>query len=194
MVAPETMKDLLPILEQIRQSRSKSGRLRLANDLIESVAPWVGATIKASVKERDVNDVVQNALLAIALGIDDCHAASEGEIRNWCRTIAHRKVVEHYRGGTFREIPFSPGDIHRLVEASSTVVGISPEERQDLDQAISLLTAAKPPCVHYLHMRFIAGFDYQELGSLFGQSEDTMRMRVNRCLDLARSLISEREV
>ena len=74
---------------------------------------------------------------------------------------------------------------------------IEPEEAKDvsvdkqLGYAMQLLEKAKPPCRQILWVHYILEWDYQTIAESFGIQYDAVRMRISRCLDLARKLVNQ---
>lgn len=67
---------------------------------------------------------------------------------------------------------------------------VSAGDRDDLEYAMKLLTASKPDCYDYLWQRFVFGMEYGEIAEERNLSYDNVRMKVGRCLDEAKSLVS----
>ena len=62
--------------------------------------------------------------------------------------------------------------------------------RHDLEYAMKLLTSSKPECYEFLWRHFIIGLDYGDIAEERKMSYDSVRMKIGRCLDEAKSLVS----
>jgi DNA-directed RNA polymerase specialized sigma24 family protein len=67
---------------------------------------------------------------------------------------------------------------------------VSPAVRHDLDYAIKLLTAAKPECSDLFWRHYVIGLDDAEIAEEQDLKYDNIRMKIGRCLDETKSLIS----
>ena len=56
---------------------------------------------------------------------------------------------------------------------------------------MQLLTASKPDCYDFLWKHFVFGLDYGEIADERNMSYDNVRMKIGRCLEEAKSLVSE---
>lgn len=65
-----------------------------------------------------------------------------------------------------------------------------PGLRHDLDHVIKLLTAAKPDCSDLLWKHYVIGLDYAEIAEERQLNYDAVRMKIGRCLEEARSLVT----
>lgn len=82
--------------------------------------------------------------------------------------------------------------MHRAVAASGADDRIGPDEQEQLDYALQLLAAVKPPCVDYLWQAIGLDLSYQVVGQLHAQKADAARMQVQRCLELAQKLVQKK--
>jgi DNA-directed RNA polymerase specialized sigma24 family protein len=76
------------------------------------------------------------------------------------------------------------------VESSAHVSPLSPADRHDLEYAMSLLDNSKPECREFLWRHFVFGLDYAEIAEEQNVSYDAARMKIGRCLDEVKSLVS----
>jgi hypothetical protein len=92
--------DFLPLLVRARQGETEALPdllLRLRSRLPSQVSK----SLRGGWTEAWVEDVVQECPLDALRGLRACRASSEGEVRAWARTIAHRQVANLMR----REAP-----------------------------------------------------------------------------------------
>ena len=111
----------------------------------------------------------------------------------FCYGIARNKLNDHYRKQhveSERMQPMPEQELWQLVEASETTAPLSAADKHDLDYAMKLLAAAKPECRDYLWNHFVIGLDYAEIAEAENLSYDNARMRITRCLDEAKRLVS----
>ncbi len=187
------MKPLIELLRSIRSATALHVHLRFLDEFLYLVGPTLKMYIRWKVSPNDVEDILQEALTDIALGIDNCHASTESAVWGWCYTITHRKIAQHYRIQE-RRIPLANiEEIVLAVKWSGEVAPIYPDERLKLDAALKMLGDADEPCVLYLLERFIFQQTFEEMGDSHGKSPDAMRQRVNRCLELAGELVGKEE-
>lgn len=105
------------LYEQFRQARQ--GDEEALNRVLQAVRPLLLRTIRARVQSMPATQAVaeelaQEALLRVARGLASCRAGTAAQLRAWCRTIARRIVIDHYRrrfeeqerrvGGTLHDI------------------------------------------------------------------------------------------
>jgi len=76
------------------------------------------------------------------------------------------------------------------VDASAQDSPLSPEDKLDLEYAMNLLTASKPECYDYLWKHYVFGLDYAEIAEEQNLQYDNVRMKIGRCLDVAKALVS----
>jgi RNA polymerase sigma factor (sigma-70 family) len=109
----------------------------------------------------------------------------------WCFTIARNKVNDHLRK-VVNELaqPYPPDELGRLVEASALTTPLSPEDRHDLDYALKLLDRSKPECRDYLWKHFVVGLKFTEIAEEQNVSDDSVRMKINRCLETVKALVA----
>jgi RNA polymerase sigma factor (sigma-70 family) len=165
-------------------------RMRLAEELINQVGPALWGYIHRRVPEAAVDDTFQDVLTAIAEKLHTVRAETDDKIWKWCYRIAFFKCADsHRRKGP--EIPVDIEELQRVVDAGAEVERISPGERMDLNYALALLAAAKPPCVELLLSHYVMEIDCADIAETSGETNDAVRMRIRRCLELAQELVTE---
>ncbi len=168
-----------------------SQRMDVADAIVRAVGPESTAFLHRHCPKDQVEPLLNDILIAIALGLDRVRGKDEKQFWRWCYQIARNKLADLHEGiNADPTLPFDPKDLAETIEASATHTPLSAGERLDLEYALDLLRAAKPPCVGYLWDHYILGLDYTELGHLYGLSPDAMRMQVKRCLVLANELLT----
>jgi len=134
---------------------------------------------------------LQEVLKAVATGMSRFEGGTAKEFWAWCYRIARNKLSDHYRRqSSERAVSMSPDELWQVMEASAQAAPLTPQNRLDLEYAMKLLTAAKPECSDLLWRHYVIGVDYAELAEEKDLNSDAVRMRVKRCLDEAKSLVS----
>jgi DNA-directed RNA polymerase specialized sigma24 family protein len=81
-------------------------------------------------------------------------------------------------------------EILDLVDASEQAEPMTAADRHDLEYALKLLDGSKPECRDYLWNHYVIGFDYGEIAEEQNLNYDNVRMKIGRCLEEAKSLVS----
>ena len=107
---------------------------------------------------------------------------NQGAFSAWLFSIAHARLVDHYRKGSrksAREI-----DIEKLEIPSNLPGPLSQATAQsEIEQLFSLLKDLTEKEQTLIHLRFIAELSYREIGEILGCKADTARKSVSRLLD-----------
>ncbi|TFE30115.1 RNA polymerase sigma factor [Cohnella luojiensis] len=99
-------------------------------------------------------------------------------VRAWLMTIARNTLIDHYRR---RKDVFFLHDVQEfLVVPDSFVTRLETDcENERLISALKRLPEDERIIVH---MKYLSGFKYQEIGTLIGKSEETAKMKSYRAL------------
>jgi RNA polymerase sigma factor (sigma-70 family) len=185
------MTDLIKLVKTYRLTAGLAERLRLAEELIRLIEPDLRLFVSSSVSHDAAQDALQEILKAIAIGVRKFEGGTEKEFWAWCYRIARNKLNDHYRSkAADRTLSLAPEELWRMMELSAQDAPMTAQTRLDLEWVIKLLTAAKPDCPDLLWRHYVIGLDYAELAEERNLSYDNVRMKIGRCLDEARSLIS----
>jgi RNA polymerase sigma factor (sigma-70 family) len=185
------MDDLIKLVKTYRLTEGLSERLRLAEEIFRITEPELRLFVFSSVSSEAAKDALQEVLKAVATSLKKFRGDTVKEFWAWCYRIARNKLNDHFRSkAADRMLPTSPEDLWRMMELSAQAAPISPAVRHDLDYAIKLLTAAKPECSDLLWRHYVIGLDYSEIAEERNLSYDNARMKIGRCLEEARSLVS----
>ena len=177
------MSGLDDCVREYQNSDDLPSRLQCADAIIQKVGPSLWAFISKRCPPEDAKDAYQSTLIAIAAGLAKVKARSEQQFWCWCYTIAWYKCADVLRERMAARVEFMDmASLERVVDASNSSNPISPGERLDLEEAMELLSSAKPPCYDYLWLRFFQDLDYASIGKIFGRSADAARQRTERCL------------
>lgn len=185
------MDDLIKSVRTYRLTAGLADRLRLAEEIFRRIEPDLRIFVFSHVSGDAAKDALQEVLKAIVTSLNQFRSNTEKEFWGWCYRIARNKLSDHYRGQYSDRVKVMPSDeLWQLMETTVQVSPITPGVRDDLDHAIKLLTAAKPECADLLWGHYVIGFDYGEIAQERGLSYDNVRMKISRCLEEAKSLIS----
>lgn len=162
-----------------------------AAKLHSCLEPRMRGFIFGRLDRADAEDVLQETMKGIFKGLFQIKGLSDESLFAWCYAIARNKINDHLRKHISRRIePLPPEEIAKYVEESQQSQPLSPRDKLDCEYAMDLLAKSKPECREYLWNRFMADMDYFSMAKMYEVNADTMRMRINRCLETARELLS----
>jgi RNA polymerase sigma factor (sigma-70 family) len=185
------MDDLIKLVKTYRLTAGLTERIRLAEDIFRLIESDLRVFVFSSVSNDAAKDALQEVLKAVATGLKQFKGDTVKEFWAWCYRIARNKLSDHYqqqRANRFQ--PVAPEDLWQMMDATAQDVPLTAQTRHDLDYAIKLLTAAKPDCSDLLWRHYVIGLDYSEIAEERKLSYDNVRMKIGRCLDEAKSLVS----
>jgi RNA polymerase sigma factor (sigma-70 family) len=182
------MDQLIKLVKTYRVSSGVAERLRLAEEIICLIRPDLHLFVFKAIPTTAADDVVQEILKSITGGLNKFRGGSDKEFWAWCYRIARHRLSDHFRKETNDRLqPTPPEELWQFVDTSAP---LSAADKHDLEYAMKLLTASKPECRDYLWQFYVFGLDYTEIGDKQDMGYDAVRMRVGRCLDEAKSLVS----
>jgi RNA polymerase sigma factor (sigma-70 family) len=185
------MAELIKLVRTYRVTAGLADRLRLAEEIFHLIVPDLRAFVFKSIPQEAAKDALQEVLKAIALSLKSFKGDTDKEFWAWCYRIARRRLSDHFRQRyADRMEPVAPEELWRMMEVSAQEAPITAAVRHDLDHIIKLLTATKPDCSDLLWKHYVIGLDYSEIAEQRSLSYDNARMKIGRCLDEARSLVS----
>jgi len=185
------MGDLIKLVKTYRVTAGLAERIRLAEDIFRMIGPDLHLFVFSAVPHHTAEDIYQEVLKAVAVCLKKFQGDTEKEFWAWCYRIARNKLNDHYRDKAANRVqPLPPDELWRMMETTAQEKPISPGVRHDLDHIIKLLTAAKPDCSDLLWKHYVIGLDYAEIAEERKLSYDNARMKIGRCLDEARSLVT----
>jgi len=183
--------DLIKLVRTYRLTAGLAERIRLAEEIFRLIEPDLRFFVFSSVSHHAAQDALQEVLKAVATGMKQFKGDTVKEFWAWCYRIARNKLNDHYRDkAADRMQPTPPEELWRMMEVSAQDAPMTAQTKLDLDHAIKLLTAAKPECSDLLWRHYVIGLDYTELAEERAVSYDNVRMKIGRCLDEAKALIS----
>jgi RNA polymerase sigma factor (sigma-70 family) len=185
------MDDLIKLVRTYRFAAGLSERIRLAEDIFLIIEPNLRLFVFSKISNDSAQDALQEVLKAVATSLKQFKGDTEKEFWAWCYRIARNKLNDQFRKQyADRMQPTAPEELWRMMELTSQDAPITAQTRHDLDYAIKLLTASKPECYDLLWNHYVIGLDYAELAEERGLQYDAIRMKVGRCLEEAKSLVS----
>ena len=185
------MDDLIKLVKTYRLTAGLAERIRLAEEIFRLIEPDLRFFVFGSTSHHAAEDAMQEVLKAVATSMKQFKGDTVKEFWAWCYRIARNKLNDHYRSkAADRMQPMSPEDLQQMMELSAQDAPISPAVRHDLEYAMKLLTASKPECNELLWRHFVIGLDYAEIAEERDLNYDNVRMKIGRCLDEAKSLVS----
>ena len=142
------METLIELVRRYQKAKGLKKRLHLADKIISAVSPRLEAFILRACKPSVAEDLLQETLIKIARNLDGFRGESEIQFRAWCYQVARNTLCDHFRRMNLAERlePFDSEAVRNVVDASSKEDPLSKAEKLDLDEAMSLLEQAKPPC------------------------------------------------
>jgi len=185
------MDDLIKLVRTYRLTAGPADRMRLAEQIFRLAEPDLRFFVFGSIARPAAEDALQEVLKAVATSLGKFEGGTVKAFWAWCYRIARNKLNDHYRRqAADRILPLPPEELWRLVDASAQDSPLSPEDKLDLEYAMNLLTASKPECYDYLWKHYVFGLDYAEIAEEQNLQYDNVRMKIGRCLDVAKALVS----
>ena len=185
------MDDLIKLVKTYRLMAGLAERIRLAEEIFRRIEPDLRLFVFSGVSHDAAKDALQEILKAVAVSLKQFKGDTAKEFWAWCYRIARNKLNDHYRSkAADRMQPTPPEDLWQMMELSAQDAPMTAAVRHDLDYAIKLLTAAKPDCSDLLWRHYVIGLDYAEIAEERNLNYDNVRMKIGRCLDEAKSLVS----
>ena len=185
------MDDLIKTVRTYRLTAGLAERLRLAEEIFRQIEPDLRVFVFSSVSHEAAKDALQEVLKAVATSLKKFKGDTAKEFWAWCYRIARNKLSDQFRQQYADRLqPVPPEELWKMMELSAQKAPMSHAVRHDLDYAIKLLTAAKPECSDLLWRHYVIGLDYAEIAEEHNMSYDNARMKIGRCLEEAKSLVS----
>ncbi len=185
------MDEVIKLVKTYRLTEGIAERVRLAEEIFRLIEPELRFFVFSAIRPPAADDVFQEVLKAVATGMRKFAGGTNEEFWAWCYRIARNKLNDHFRRQATERLQTMPQDeLWELVESSAQVSPLSPADRHDLEYAMKLLTSSKPECYEYLWKHFVFGLAYGEIAEERNVSYDSVRMKIGRCLDEAKSLLS----
>jgi RNA polymerase sigma-70 factor, ECF subfamily len=168
--------------------RAKNGDALALEALLERHLPTVYrfVSMRLGQNRADLEDVVQETLIAAASSIGSFRGEREGAVPAWFLTIARHKVADH-----FRRTPERPEELDEVAATEGPEVEeiVSARDRgRRLRKAMRELT---PDQEEVLVLRFVLGFDSEQTAAITGRTVGATKALQHRALaSLERVLLS----
>lgn len=186
------MDDLIKLVRTYRLMTGLAERIRLAEEIFRQIEPDLRVFVFSNVTHDAAKDALQEVLKGIAVSLKQFKGDSQKEFYSWCYRIARNKLSDHFRQQYSERVqPLPPAELLQMLDSTAQEKPIALGLRHDLDYAIKLLTATKPDCYDLLWKHYVVGLDYGEISTERNISYDSARMKIGRCLDEAKSLVSQ---
>jgi RNA polymerase sigma-70 factor (ECF subfamily) len=127
-------------------------------------------------RKADAEDLTARIFTEALEGLEGYR--EQGTFSAWLFTIAHRRVVDHYR----RKRPTQPLDeaLDTVGEGPNPLAEVVREER--LEHLARLVRRLDEEKQELLRLRFAGELTYREIGEIVGRSEGAVKMAVHRLL------------
>jgi RNA polymerase sigma-70 factor (ECF subfamily) len=135
---------------------------------------------------QDAQDLTEQTFLA---GLENIRSfEGRGQFAAWLFSIAHRKIMDHYRHERVH-IPLDDlAEIAHPARQPDQVV----EDRLDFEQLALCINSLAPDRAEAIRLRVFAELSVPEISELMGRSESAVRMLISRAIsDLRRKLAVE---
>jgi RNA polymerase sigma-70 factor (ECF subfamily) len=157
--------------------RAKNGDGQALDSLLERHLPMVYRfiTMRLGRDYADVDDVVQETLIAAASSIMSLRAERDGAVPAWFLTIARHKVADHLRRPPAHQLDAD------AVDSTSDVQQIVSDRDRDrrLREALTRLTSEQE---EVLVLRFVLGFDLDQTSGITGRTVGAVKALQHRGL------------
>lgn len=185
------MGDVLALIERYRRADSREAYRQAASELLGTIYPEIHAFVSRRIPEKEAGDVCHETVISIARELPKWKGDGLKSFWRFCYTIARRRIADHYRSRSMRLVTLAPEELQRALDAADQADPLSPSVKVDLEATLDLLRKVKPPCYDFLVLHYIQDLDYEEIAKITEMSYDAVRMKIRRCLALARRLAEE---
>ena len=145
------------------------------------VAPVYSYIYSRVGEQAEAEDLTGQVFMEVLEGME--RYEEQGKSASWIFTIAHRRVVDHYRSRR-QELPFDEA-------LDSPRDGPNPEReiirQEQLAQLARLVANLDEEQRALLQLRFVAELTYGEIGEVVGSSEGAVKKAIYRLLDRLRT-------
>ena len=165
-------------------------RVAAVEKIIREIGPELMAFARCCVKREIAEEIYQETLLVISLNLGKYKGASDNTFRSWCFRILRNKIANSLKGKKFEDVvEFNDESMRDAIDVGTKE--ISPDVRHDLEYAINLLGARNSDCRPVMLLHHIEGWEIKEIAADQHRTYDAVRMQLDRCLELAESLMAK---
>lgn len=184
------MDELIKLVRNYRLDRTLSGQNKYTEAIIRIVEPKLSLFVfKAIRNPSTAEDVLQEVLKGIVVGLPKFSRDTEGEFWGWCYTITRNKINDHYRSQAKEAERIQPISEEEFWELAAAPAPLSAGDRLDFEYVMKLLKSSKPDCYDYLLKVYILGVPQTEIAEEENLKYDTALRRIDRCIELAQELV-----
>lgn len=163
-------------------------------DLTERIVPLIEGDLRffvfAALRPPMAEDVFQEVLKAVMMNLGKFKGDTGKQFWGWCYTIARHKIADAHEKQNRDRLQFLPEEeLWEMIESAVAPSGMSAADRLDLQHTLKMLARVKPDCDEYLWQHYVFGLDYAEMAAQRQATADSVRMRINRCLEEAQKLV-----
>lgn len=168
--------------------RAKNGDVKALDALLERHLPMVYrfVSMRLGADRADLDDVVQETLIAAAGSVGSLRAERDGTVPAWFLTIARHKVADHFRRSP---VPTEELNPHIRTEGPDVQEIVTERDRdRRLREAMRALTSDQE---EVLVLRFVLGFDLDQTAAITGRTTGAVKALQHRGLaSLEKLLVS----
>jgi DNA-directed RNA polymerase specialized sigma24 family protein len=163
----------------------------LVTRIICAISPPLEAFILKQGFKPQLEDILQDCLLQITIGLDKFHGDEDEILWGWCYTIVRHKLGKYLdeRKKSLVE-SCNQDELEKVIDTATENSHISFQDKLDAKFYISILEEADGECLELMTRRYVEDWDYKTIADIFKlSSADAARMRINRCREEARKLL-----
>ena len=135
----------------------------------------------AALAPSDAEDLASETWIAAARGLGSFEG-DEGGFRGWIFTIAHRRLVQHWRHAGRRPVQaVDPGTFDTLLGAADTE-GEALDAAEGAAAARALVAELSPDQAQVVLLRVLGGLSVDEVATAIGKRPGTVRVLQHRAL------------
>ena len=172
-------------------AKAKSGDREALNRLLEhhlgTVHKYV--SMKIGPQQADVDDVVQDTLIAAAGSIRGLRGASKTEIAAWLLAVARHKIADHLRA-SYRHPHESIGESFPNPQAPVDQMVVELDRAERLRLALGRLTHEQE---EVLVLRFVLGFPIHEVAEITGRPPGAVKSMQHRAIASLQQMLRAEE-
>jgi RNA polymerase sigma factor (sigma-70 family) len=184
------MNHLVELAWRYKSSPDVDVSLHAAEELFKAMGPSLWLFIARRCRDAaTVEDAYQEALQEIVRRLPAFRGTNDKELWAYCYRIALGCVADEYRSGWAKLVEiWDPEVLREAVAAGASDEPDSAATKADLEAVLELLYGVQPPCCGLLWMRYIDELDFKTIGKINRISAAAAKVRVYRCIKLAREL------
>lgn len=183
--------ELIKLVRTYRFTAGLAERLQIADQIFQIIGPDLHLFVFSRIQRPIAEDVFNEVLAAIAKGLKNFKGDNGKQFLKWCYVIAFNKVSDQKNEYKNERLVFeSPEDLLQIEGEREADDANAAQTKHDLEYAMKLLRNSKPECEEFLWNHFIFGFEYAEIAGQQNMTYDGVRMKIGRCLEEAKRLVS----